>query len=178
MVLGLSLGGMVTQLLALHHPQAVAGMVLCGCTGGFAEPVRPVLRERGLAAQRSGMAAVVGSTLERWFTAQFMEDPAVDAVRERLLRNKVSNWSATWHASAGFDALPRLGEIRAPTLVLAGERDAATPPAATDALAGAIPGARRTVLAGAPHMMQIECGEAFSRAVLEFLATVQPCPSP
>ena len=122
------------------------------------------------------MAAVIPATLERWFTPAYLEAPAVATVRDRLLRDKVANWSATWHAIAGFDALPRLSAVRVPTLVLAGERDAATPVAATEALAAAIPGARHLVLPGAPHMMQIECGEAFSSAVLRFLATV-PCPS-
>lgn len=177
MVVGLSLGGMVAQLLALHHPQAVRALALCGCTGGFGEQVRPLLRERGLAAQRGGMAAVAAPTLERWFTPEFMDDQAIVAVRERLLRDKVSNWSATWNAIADFDALPRLGEIRVPTLVVAGGRDAATPLAASEALAGAIPGARLQVVADAPHMMQIQCSEAFNHAILAFLATLQPCRS-
>jgi 3-oxoadipate enol-lactonase len=175
LVAGLSLGGMVAQMLALQHPQSVRALVLCGCTGTFAEAVRPLLRERGLAAERGGMAAVVDATLERWFTPGFLADPAVAAVRERLLRDEVSNWSATWQAIAGFDALPRLGEVHVPTLVLAGERDAATPVPATEALAAAIPGARHVVLPGAPHMMQIETGTAFARAVLRFLAAVEPC---
>jgi 3-oxoadipate enol-lactonase len=120
------------------------------------------------------MAGVITATLERWFTPAYLATPAVATVRDRLLRDKVSNWSATWHAIAAFDALPRLGEVRVPTLVLAGERDAATPMPATEALAAAIPGARHQVLPDAPHMMQTECGAAYASAVLRFLATV-PC---
>jgi 3-oxoadipate enol-lactonase len=129
-----------------------------------------LLRERGLAAERGGMVAVVEPTVERWFTPSFLADPAVNGVRERLLRNDPLNWSATWHAIATFDALTELGNIRTPTLVIAGERDAATPLAATAAIADAIPGARRVILPGAPHMMQIECRDAFNSAVGAFLA--------
>jgi 3-oxoadipate enol-lactonase len=173
-VLGLSLGGMVAQMLALRQPGRLAGLVLCGCTGGFSAELQPLLRERGLAAQRGGMAGVTDATLERWFTPAFLANPAVSLVRERLLHDKPSNWSATWNAIAGFNALPRLGELRLPALVIGGERDAATPLAATDALARAIPGARHHVLAGAPHMMQIECAQAFNQAVLDFVRGPAP----
>jgi len=171
-VLGLSFGGMLAQSLALTYPGAVSGLVLCGCPAGFASEVRPMLRERGVAAQRDGMAAVVEPTVERWFTPSFRSHPLVDSVRTRLLADDPANWSAAWHAISTFDALPRLGEIEVPTLVVSGERDAATPLSASEVLRGAIPNARLTVLAGAPHMMQLECREVFDTTVAAFIAEV------
>jgi len=170
-VLGLSFGGMLAQLVALTHPQSVSRLVLCGCPGGFAPEVRPILRERGAAAERDGMAGVVDATIERWFTPSFRSDEAVAGVRARLLADDVTSWSAAWHAIATFDALPRLGEIRVPAMVVAGERDAATPIAVATTLAQAIPGARLAVVPGAPHMMQIESRDAFNATVGEFLAS-------
>src|SRR5581483_240089 len=120
-VLGLSFGGMLAQLVGLWHPDAVARLVLCGCTGGFAPEVRPILRERGLAAERAGMQSVVDATIERWFTPAFRGNPAVQGVRARLLSDDVASWSAAWHAISTFDALPRLEELRVPALVVAGE---------------------------------------------------------
>ena len=169
-VLGLSLGGMVAQTLALDFPQSVTSLILCGCTGGFAAELQPVLRERGLAARNAGMQAVVGPTLERWFTPAFMDHLDVHAVRQRLLQDKPLNWAATWEAISGFNVLSRLAEVTVPTLVVAGDRDTATPLAATEVLASAIVGARRSILPGAPHMMQIESGDLFNQAVLQFLA--------
>ncbi|HEY4252695.1 MAG TPA: alpha/beta fold hydrolase [Roseomonas sp.] len=169
-VVGLSFGGMVAQILAIRHPALVAALVACGCGGTFPDAVRPVLRERGLAAERGGMAAIVEPTIERWFTPGFRETPAVARVRQRLLGDDVAGWSAGWHAIAGLTATPLLGQVTAPTLVIAGEADAATPPAASEAtIARAIPGARFTVLPGAPHMMQIESAAAFTTAVTGFL---------
>ena len=107
-VLGLSFGGMLAQLVALAHPESVARLVLCGCTGGFAPEVRTILRERGVSAERSGMAGVVEATLDRWFTPSFRANEAVERVRTRLLADDVTSWSAAWHAMATFDALPRL----------------------------------------------------------------------
>ncbi|MBR0646830.1 alpha/beta fold hydrolase [Plastoroseomonas hellenica] len=168
-VVGLSFGGMIAQVLALRHPHLIGKLVPGGCGGTFAAEVRPMLQERGLAAERDGMAAVVPPTLERWFSTGFAGS-VLGAVRERLLAQDVAGWSAGWHAIAGLDATPRLGQVRVPTLVIAGERDAATPAAITEAtVMRVIPGARLAVLPGAPHMMQLECAEAYTRAVAGFL---------
>lgn len=169
-VVGLSFGGMVAQMVAIRHPDLVAALVPCGCGGTFAEEIRPMLRERGLTAERDGMQAVVEPTLTRWFTPGFLPDAAVERVRRRLLADEVAGWSAGWHAIAGLDAAPHLGALKVPTLVIAGELDAATPPAASEAtVVRAIPGARFQVLPGAPHMMQIECEAAYIETVAGFL---------
>ena len=168
-VLGLSFGGMLAQGLALRHPDDVAALIACGCPGGIGLDLRPTMRERGLAAERGGMAAVLEATLERWFTAPFRSSASVQRVCDRLLDNDEASWSAAWHAIAEFDALPRLQDIGVPTLVIAGEKDAATPLAASKAIADAIPAARLTVLPGAPHMMQIETATIFTTAIAAFL---------
>lgn len=169
-VLGLSFGGMVAQTLALSHPEAVSRLILCACPGGLPPEAHGMIRERGLAAERGGMAEVVEGTLERWFTPAFMNNPKVRQVRQRLLDDDPKCWSDGWHAIAGFWALPRLGSIVAPTLVVAGEHDKATSREASNALAAAIPGAGLTVLPGAPHMMQIENSTAFVKTVADFIA--------
>ncbi|MEM5383072.1 alpha/beta hydrolase [Paraburkholderia phymatum] len=168
-VLGVSLGGMVAQTLACLHPQAVSALVLCGCAATFPAEVRDILRERGRLAERGGMSAVVEATLDRWFTAEARHGPFADAARERLLNDRVSNWSATWDAIALHDMLPRLGEVSVPALVVAGECDAATPLAATRQLAAAIPGAQWVALPNAPHMMQLENSAALNAVVTAFL---------
>ena len=170
-LVGLSFGGMAAQMVAIRHPRLVSALVACGCGGDFPEAVRPMLRERGLMAERGGMEAVVESTIERWFSERFRANPAVQRVRDRLLSDDVAGWSAGWHAIAGLSATPLLGALSIPALVIAGEKDVATPPAMAEAtVARAIPGATFLVLPGAPHMMQIEAEAAFTGAVTDFLA--------
>jgi 3-oxoadipate enol-lactonase len=65
--------------------------------------------------------------------------------------------------------LPRLHEIRVPTLCVAGEADLAAPPAILETIAKNISGAQFTVLRGAPHMMQLERPELFAQALGSFL---------
>jgi 3-oxoadipate enol-lactonase len=170
-VLGLSFGGMLAQLIALAYPDSVARLVLCGCPGGFAPEVRPMLRERGLAAERNGMTSIVDTTIERWFTPAFRSNAAVESVKKCLSTGDVTGWSAAWHAISTLDALPQLHKISVPTLVVGGERDAATPVAVATMLSQAIPSAQLVLLREAPHMMQIESREAFNDAVGGFLAS-------
>ncbi|WP_428029440.1 alpha/beta fold hydrolase [Ancylobacter sp.] len=169
-VLGLSFGGMVAQTLALDHPELVSRLILCGCPGGIPAEARSALRERGAAAEREGMDSIVPLTIERWFTPGFVENPVVERVRARLRGNSARAWSEGWQAISGFDALPRLGTLAVPALVVAGEKDAATSPAASATLAATIPHARLATLPGAPHMMQLETSGLFTETVGDFLA--------
>lgn len=169
-LLGVSFGGMISQHVALAHPDLVDGLVLCACPGEIPHGAREAILQRGRDAEAGGMDAVLGTTIERWFTPGFVAAAEVEPVRRRLSANDPSNWAAAWEAVSGHDALLRLGQIDVPALVIAGDSDAATPLEAKRALAAAIPGARLDVLAGAPHMMQIETAELFGAAVGAFLA--------
>lgn len=171
-IIGLSFGGMIAQVLAIRHPDLVSALVPCGCAGDFPENIRPILRERGLLAEREGMAAIIEPTIERWFTDDFRGNAAVARVKDRLLSDDTASWSAGWHAIAGLSATQYLGNLDVPTLVLAGEKDVATTPAMTYAtVAQAIPHAEFVILPDAPHMMQIEAEAPFTDAVREFLFT-------
>jgi 3-oxoadipate enol-lactonase len=153
-VAGLSLGGAIAQVFALTYPDRVSELSLV-CTTAVANPV---YLERGEAVVRDGVAAQVESTLERWFTSpvRAVGPPPVRYARERLLADRADDLAATWHALAGIDTLERLGEIAAPTRVIAGEVDASTPPASMEELAARIPQAEFHVVPNGPHMLSLE----------------------
>lgn len=168
-VVGVSFGGMIAMHLALARPELVSALVLAACPPAIPETSRQAILDRGRAAETGGMEAVTGETLARWFTPGFLSTDAVARVRERLLADKPAMFAAAWEAIATHDALPRLGAVTAPALVVAGESDLATPLAAKQTLAAAIPGARLKVIPGAPHMLQIERPEEFTALVADFL---------
>ena len=173
-LLGLSFGGMIAQELALKASGRVSMLIVGACGTRIPAEARSAVRDRGRIDPETGMGAVVDSTIARWFTPSFVDTPAVERVRERLLANDPQGWAAGWDAIADFDALERLGRIQAPTLAIAGEFDAGTPVAATKSIADTIPGAEFAMIAGAPHMMQIECTDRFTERVLAFLGDAAP----
>lgn len=168
-VAGVSLGGMVAQHLAVRHPRRVRSL-LVACTGAAAEAA--TMTQRAVEAERGGMAAVLESTLERWFTpaarAELPEHPGVAYARRTLLALEPPCFADGWRAIAGHDIRERLGEIGVPTTALAGAADSASPLARTREIAEAVAGARLVVLDG-PHMMHLERPAAFGAALAEHL---------
>ncbi len=172
-VIGLSLGGMVAQVLALEYPRNVRSLVLSNTLCTLPAEARQAMRARGESAEKGGMAAVVQPTIERWFTPGFLDSPLVARCRQHLLAHDVAAWAATWRALADLDTLPRLGEIHVPVLVMTGDADVSTPIAAAQVIANAISGAVLKVMAGAPHMAPYERPELFNPVVLEFLRSIR-----
>jgi len=168
-VIGLSLGGMVAQVLALDYPQAVRSLVLADTNSTLPPDARPAMVERGEAAKHGGMSAVVDTTLARWFTPGFMGADVVARCRERLLADDVGAWAATWQAISELNTEPRLPGIRVRTLVITGENDVSAPVARAQAMAALIPGARLEIVAGASHMAPLEHPALFNATVLAFL---------
>jgi pimeloyl-ACP methyl ester carboxylesterase len=169
-VVGVSLGGMVGQHLALRHPDRVRSL-LVACTGAAANP--EVMSRRAATVEATGMAGVLEETLERWFTpaalAEDPEPPGVAYARRTLLALDPGSFADGWRAIAGHDVRARLPEIRARVTCLAGSDDAASPVERAREIAEHVPGARFVVLAG-PHVIHLERPVEFSAAVREHLA--------
>lgn len=149
---GVSLGGAVGTALALRAPDRVASLVLCCTSPRFGDP--GPWRERAALVRREGVGPVAATAAGRWFTPAFTgAEPYVAMLRA----TEPEGYAGCCEALARFDAADRLGGIRAPTLVIAGERDAPTPPEGhADRLASGIPDARLTVIDGAAHLANAE----------------------
>ena len=171
-VVGFSFGGMVAQELALKYPQDVSALVICASRAWLPAVARDIARARGDDARQRGMRDVLEATLDRWFTPPFRASGKDDAARARLLSGDVEGWAQAWHAMAAVDTLPRLSNVRIPTLCLAGDMDKSSPPEVVKEMAAAIPAARYAELKGAPHMLFLEQPEATARVVGNFLRDV------
>jgi 3-oxoadipate enol-lactonase len=168
---GLSLGGMVGQHLALDHPDRVGALVLADTTAGYPAATHPTWRERQASVRASGMAAVADGTLGRWLTEPFRKahPDETERVRRMLLAAPPEGYARAVDAIVGHDTLARLGEIRCPTLVLVGEKDEATPPSHSELLRDEVAGATLHVVPDAAHIVPVERPETFERLVREFL---------
>ena len=139
---GLSQGGMVGMWLGSHAPDRIERLALCNTAAHM--DAAAVWNARIEAVQRGGMEAVAEAVLERWFTAGFRarRPDVVAAARRTLLATDPQGYVACCGALRDQDQRAKLSSIRAPTLVIAGRSDAATPPAKGREIAEAITGAR------------------------------------
>ncbi|GAA4023523.1 3-oxoadipate enol-lactonase [Allokutzneria multivorans] len=173
-VIGVSMGGMVAQYLALCHGHRVASLILCATAGGFDPQARPMLRERGRSALREGMASVVEPTLTRWFSSAAKDSPLGRRCSERLLATDPADWAAAWEAISRLDTVRHLHTLAVPALVITGSLDTATPPAAAAELARALPSALLEIVPGAHHLGVFEEPRPFLDAFARFLRARTP----
>ena len=172
--IGLSMGGMVGQELALRHPGLVKALVIANSCAGYDEAGRAAWSARVDLVRTQGMAAVAEMAMPRWFGETFRAaHPAtVDRWRRRVASTHPGGYVATCEALRGMDTTARLGTLRLPVLVIAGELDPGTPVAMSEALVRGIPDARLAVLDGASHLSVLERPEAFAACVTDFLQKV------
>ncbi len=170
--MGLSMGGMVGQGLAVAYPDAVASLILASTTSQVPAEARPVWDERIRLAEAEGMEAHVEATVERWFTAPFRAErqDVIDAVRAMIRATPVAGFVGCCRAIRQLHLTEAIGAIVAPTLILVGEEDQGTPVAAARLIHEAIAGSRLTVIEAASHLLNMERPAVFDAAVAAFLA--------
>lgn len=166
---GTSLGGMVGIALALEAPERVERLVL-SCTSGYLGPPAG-WAERARIVRAEGMEAIADSVVVRWFTPELArEEPeTVARFRATLVATPPEGYARCCEALAVWDARERISAISAPTLVVAGGEDRATPVEHAELLASRIPEARLLVLERSAHLANVERAEKFTAAVLDHL---------
>jgi 3-oxoadipate enol-lactonase len=171
---GLSMGGMIGQTLALASPGLFLSLVLCDTTSRIPAEMKAVWADRIKTAETRGMEPLVEPTIERWFTAPFRErrKDVVDPVRTMIRNTNPGGYAGCCHAIAGLDLTDRLSAIKLPTLVIVGEDDPGTPVAASRTIHDKIAGSELHILKSAAHLSNLEQPEAFNAALSGFLARV------
>jgi 3-oxoadipate enol-lactonase len=167
---GLSMGGMIGMWLGTHHAGRLDRLALCNTAAKIGTP--ETWNPRIAKVEAEGMASIVDTVLERWFTDRFRAraPEQVAVVRDMLLNTAPAGYSANCAAVRDMDQRADLASIRVPTLVIAGTHDGSTPAADGRAVADAIPGARYVEL-DAAHLSNWEQSEQFTQALVAFLTT-------
>ncbi|TWB39749.1 3-oxoadipate enol-lactonase [Nitrospirillum pindoramense] len=166
---GLSKGGMVGQWLGINAGQRLERLVLANTAAYMGPPQGWQGRMELVTAQ--GMGAVTEAVIERWFTPGFVaaQPAAVDRVRRLLLATQPQGYVGCCAAIRDMDQRPQLPAIAVPTLVIGGTQDPATPPEKAEELHAAIKDSGLVML-NAAHLSNVEQAEAFTEALLTFLA--------
>jgi len=173
--IGLSMGGMIGETYALKHPGVFRSMLLADTTSRRPPNAEQMWGERVKLAREQGMAALVDSTLARWFTEPFRKaQPAVMArIAEGIRSTPVAGFAGCCDAIAKIDVLDRLKEIDCPALVIVGEDDHGTPPDMARQIQANLRGSELLIIPSAAHLSNIEQPAVFNRAMLDFLAKVR-----
>ena len=166
---GLSIGGMTSMWVAAHAPERVDRLVVC-CTSAQLGPPSAWL-ERAATVRAGGVAAIADAVLGRWFTPQFAaaHPEVIERMRRQLTSTPPEGYAGCCEAIADMDLRSDLPSIVAPTLVLAGGDDPATPPEHGRLVGGLIPGARFEVVSPAAHLATIERPDLTTAMILRFL---------
>jgi len=168
---GLSMGGMIGQCLALDYADRIKSLALCDTAAIMPEETQPIWQQRIDAAGETGMAGQVDETLERWFRPEYLQlnPPEVEMIRRQILATPVTGYVGCCEAIRRLNYLDRLEGVKPPTLIMVGEEDPGTPVAASEAMHARISGSKLVILPAARHLSNIEQAEAFNPALLEFL---------
>jgi 3-oxoadipate enol-lactonase len=171
-LMGCSNGGLLSLQCALAHPELVAALVLVGPIVSGLDFTEHFTSRGG---RRAGGVLTAAQEIEYWSsTDPWWTAPANTGARDRvraLLTANPNNLRPKEHLERAYEspALPRLGQIAVPTLIIAGEHDIADVHAHCGAIEAAIPAARRLILPGSGHLPHIEVPGEFNTAVLGFL---------
>jgi 3-oxoadipate enol-lactonase len=169
-VFGVSIGGMVGMWVAAHAPDRVDRLVLCSTSSRLGPP--EAWAERAATVRAKGTAAVADAVVARWFTPAYAaRNPGTVAeMRAMLAATPAEGYAACCGAVERMDLRADLGAIRAPTLVIAGADDPATPPSQAERIADGITGSRLVVIEDAAHLVNVEQVDAVDRLVIDHLS--------
>jgi 3-oxoadipate enol-lactonase len=177
-IMGLSMGGMIAQELAIAHPDRVNGLVLACTHPGGHKQIRPAPKVEELFKRM----VYVGSLQSKIEAASVLFAPETLAHRPETAREYAEIslkhpagpeiLTKQWIAVREHDTYDRLQQIKAPTLVLTGDADVLIPPGNSKILAELIPDARLKVVPGGGHQILVEQAKACNEAILAFFSEI------
>lgn len=170
--MGISMGGMIGQVLALMVPERVSSLILADTTCMIPENMRPIWDERIATAREKGMAALAEGTLERWLSPEFRaNNPEIAGkIKDIVLATPPAGFAGCCQAISNFDVRDDLSRLSTPTLIMVGEHDPGTPVEAARQVQEAIQNSVMLELPGAYHLSNIEANGQFNENMLAFLS--------
>lgn len=172
--IGLSIGGMLGQAFAIEHGGRLHSAMWCDTLPATPAGGEAVWQQRIDAVTQAGSLSVIADgTIERWFTPAFS---ARDPGRWRQIFDTITGTTPQGFigcagAIRSFDFLAALPNLRVPLMVVCGDGDLGTPPAANRRIAGLVPGGQYSEIADARHLPNIEQPEAFNRIMITWLSS-------
>ena len=167
---GLSVGGMIAQGLAIKRLDIVRGLVLSNTAAKIGNP--PLWQDRIDAVRKQGLDAVADDVMSRWFGKDFVASAAVTPWRDMLATTPTDGYIGVCAAIAGTDFYTPTSGLRLPTLGIAGALDKATPPDLVRETIDLIPGADFALMQRAGHLPCVEKPQEYAALLSAFLSRI------
>ena len=174
MWLGLSLGAMVGQGLAIQRPELIDGLLLAHTAARYTLAAKSAWAQRVATVRAQGMAAVVDIIVERYLCDNYRsQNPlAVSKLKHKLLGNDPASYAACCEAVANVDWIDALNRVKTPTLILGGAYDKGATPEMADEIHQRIASSQLTILPEVSHLSPWEDSEAFALITNKFISTL------
>ncbi|MFN3722133.1 MAG: 3-oxoadipate enol-lactonase [Paracoccaceae bacterium] len=169
-VVGLSIGGMIAQGLAVKRLDLVRAVVLSNTAARIG--IAAQWQARIDAVRAGGLEAIADATLERWFGRRWRDLPELTQMRAMLLATPPEGWMGAAAAIAGTDFYTPTAGLTLPTLAIAGINDGSTPPDLVKETADLIRGSRFALIRGAGHLPMVEQPDAYTALLRDFLESI------
>ncbi len=171
-VVGFSLGALIAQAFALAHPERILRLVLVSGVYHRDDAARNAVLKRLQQAEQDGPASIADAAIKRWFTDAFRRTHPgeVAKIEQRLRANTPEGFLPAYRLFANADAqlAGRLGEIKAPALVITGENDTGSTPDMARRMSKAMPSAEYRIIPGIRHMLPLQAAEEFNTVLKAF----------
>jgi len=167
---GLSIGGLIAQGLAVKRMDQVRGLVLSNTAAKIGTP--SIWKDRMDAIRKDGIEALADATMERWFSRAFRATPDHLLWRNMMVRQPVDGYLGCCAAISGTDFYTPTSGLRLPTLGIAGSEDGSTPPDLVRETVDLIPGARFELMRRAGHLPCVEQPTEYAALLQGFLTDI------
>ncbi|PQV55733.1 3-oxoadipate enol-lactonase [Defluviimonas denitrificans] len=167
---GLSIGGMIAQGLAVKRLDQVRALVLSNTGAKLGTP--QIWADRIAAIRADGIEAIADATMERWFPATFRAGAELPAWRNMLTRQPVEGYVGCANAIAGADFITPTSGLTLPTLAIAGSEDGATPPDLVRETADLVKGSRFELIRGTGHLPPVDKPAEYAALLRSFLSSI------
>ncbi len=167
---GLSIGGMIAQGLAVKRLDLVRGMVISNTAAKIG--TRELWDTRIAGVRSGGIESLADAVMERWFSRAFRATPELTGWRNMLVRQPAEGYIGCSAAIAGADFYTTTASLTLPTLAIAGSEDGSTPPDLVRETADLVKGSRYHLIRGAGHLPCVEAPEEYARVLTDFLKEI------